>query len=222
MAFSKWYSASRCISARPGSKALMAVLLDKFSGTKNWGIYSCRPPSLHAEGRALDIGCSLATGRKIRAALLKAGPSRLGIASIIHDQTIWSAKNPNGRRMSNRGSVTANHKDHVHIGLTRSAAENLTKAKVRSVLSPSTSSKYESYRKAVDLGERTLRTGNAGDDVKELQRILNAWYPDRTALKRDGYYGTKTEAAVKYLQKRAKITVDGIAGRQTFRALNVG
>lgn len=220
MAFSRWYPADGCTGSKPGSKALMAVLLDEYDG-QNWGIYNCRPPSLHAEGRALDIGISREEGRKLRRDLLRADPSQLGISSIIHEQTIWSRNNPSGSKMADRGSITANHFDHVHIGLTRSAAENLTKSKVRRVLGVSSGSSYESYRGGAVLGSRTLRKGSAGDDVKDLQRILNAWYPNRTALKRDGYYGPKTEAAVKYLQERASITVDGIAGRQTFGVLNV-
>ena len=63
-----------------------------------------------------------------------------------------------------------------------------------------------------------------GPDVGELQRILNAWYPSkpgRRALVVDNSYGPATEARVRYLQQRARITVDGIAGPQTFATLNV-
>lgn len=60
-----------------------------------------------------------------------------------------------------------------------------------------------------------------GDDIKTIQRVLNAWYeatvprPDWYSLAEDGIFGPVTESAVKYLQTRARITVDGIVGPQT-------
>lgn len=59
-------------------------------------------------------------------------------------------------------------------------------------------------------GARMMR----GDDVRELQRVLNAWYPWLN-LALDGVYGPKTAAAVRHLQARADITADGIVGPVT-------
>lgn len=56
-----------------------------------------------------------------------------------------------------------------------------------------------------------------GDDVTELQEVLNAWYP-WMSLEVDGWFGAATAEAVRELQRRAQITVDGIAGPKT-RAL---
>lgn len=76
--------------------------------------------------------------------------------------------------------------------------------------------------KAIKLGDRELRRGLHGDDVKELQRVLNAWYPSkRPALVQDGDYGFRTESRVAYFQGRAGLRVDGIAGRKTLGALGV-
>lgn len=58
-----------------------------------------------------------------------------------------------------------------------------------------------------------LRRGSTGPAVRELQRVLAAWYPSlRLAV--DGDFGPMTEQAVKLLQKKAGITVDGVVGPQ--------
>ncbi|MFI7069542.1 peptidoglycan-binding protein [Micromonospora sediminicola] len=66
------------------------------------------------------------------------------------------------------------------------------------------------------FGRRTLRSGNSGGDVAELQRQLT-----RHGYKvgADGEFGPKTKSAVAAFQKARKLTRDGIAGRQTITAL---
>ncbi|WP_053958782.1 peptidoglycan-binding protein [Sulfobacillus thermosulfidooxidans] len=68
-------------------------------------------------------------------------------------------------------------------------------------------------------GGRNLLEGRNGFDTAGLQVILKnlAFYRGRI----DGYYGQKTQDAVKSFQKVAGITVDGIAGPQTFHALGI-
>lgn len=78
----------------------------------------------------------------------------------------------------------------------------------------------------VKLGSRILKNGRSGDDVRELQRLLiqlaNAT-GDKDYLVgdwgADGDYGDATELAVRHLQKKAGITVDGQAGPDTLKAL---
>jgi hypothetical protein len=69
-------------------------------------------------------------------------------------------------------------------------------------------------------GTTILRRGSEGDAVRRLQRVLNAWYP-HLGLAVDGDYGPATEAAVRELQRRARIAVDGIAGPQTLGVLGL-
>ena len=63
---------------------------------------------------------------------------------------------------------------------------------------------------------RILKKGMKGDDVRELQKLLNAAGDNITV---DGSFGSKTLAAVKDFQKRKGLTVDGIVGEKTIAAL---
>ena len=69
----------------------------------------------HATGRALDIMVGPATGDRI-AAFLQKHRAELGIDYLIWQQRIWRPSTSDSwRGMSDRGSPTANHMDHVHV-----------------------------------------------------------------------------------------------------------
>ena len=68
-------------------------------------------------------------------------------------------------------------------------------------------------------GQRTLRRGDKGEDVKELQlKLLAHGYsvgPDGA----DGDFGRNTETAVKAFQKNNNLNPDGVVGPATWAAL---
>lgn len=67
---------------------------------------------------------------------------------------------------------------------------------------------------------RLLQRGVSGDEVKKLQEFL-AQFPDIYPEARvTGYFGPKTEAAVKRLQEKQGIEVIGIVGPKTLAKLN--
>jgi hypothetical protein len=70
----------------------------------------------HGQGRAIDIMTSGETGWAV-ADFLRANYAALGIEYIIYSQNIWSVERSGEgwRGMSDRGSTTANHYDHVHV-----------------------------------------------------------------------------------------------------------
>lgn len=63
----------------------------------------------------------------------------------------------------------------------------------------------------------TLRPGDSGREVRELQELLktHGYYTGSI----DGDYGDDTEAAVRAFQRAARLTVDGRAGEKTLAAL---
>lgn len=72
--------------------------------------------------------------------------------------------------------------------------------------------------KEYKLGERILKPGMEGEDVKELQEYLNQLGYDAGAV--DGEYGDNTEQAVRAFQQDHDCDVDGEAGPETLAALD--
>jgi uncharacterized protein YraI len=72
----------------------------------------------HPLGKAVDIMVSGDTGWDI-ADFVRANASVLGVTYVIYAQHIWSVERSGEgwRAMENRGSVTANHFDHVHVSV---------------------------------------------------------------------------------------------------------
>lgn len=64
-----------------------------------------------------------------------------------------------------------------------------------------------------------VRYGSSGGSVKQLQKLLNN---NGYNLSVDGVFGSKTQAAVKDYQKKSGLTVDGIAGNNTWGSLTSG
>jgi hypothetical protein len=82
----------------------------------------------HPLGRAcdfmLDTGGVMPAASSVQlgydiAAWAQANASRLGIMYVIYRQRIWDVRMPSSgwRPMEDRGSITANHFDHVHISV---------------------------------------------------------------------------------------------------------
>lgn len=70
----------------------------------------------HGSGRAVDIMVSGGTGDAI-AAYVRAHAAQLGVTEVIWRQRIWTTQRASEgwRWMSDRGSATDNHYDHVHV-----------------------------------------------------------------------------------------------------------
>jgi hypothetical protein len=71
----------------------------------------------HPSGRALDSMISDSTVGWQIANYVRANASRLGASEVIFSQRIWTVQRSSEgwRSMSDRGSATANHYDHVHV-----------------------------------------------------------------------------------------------------------
>jgi hypothetical protein len=71
----------------------------------------------HSEGRALDIMVGSSSLGDAIASWVRANHTRLGVSEVIWEQRIWTVQRASEgwRLMADRGSVTANHYDHVHV-----------------------------------------------------------------------------------------------------------
>ena len=73
----------------------------------------------HGQGRALDCMISDSTVGWDIAHWVRANAKRLGASEVIYRQHIWTVQRSSEgwRSMSDRGSPTANHMDHVHVSV---------------------------------------------------------------------------------------------------------
>ena len=73
----------------------------------------------HGQGRALDCMISNTTVGWDAAKWVRANAKSLGVSEVIYRQQIWTVQRSSDgwRPMSDRGSPTANHMDHVHVSV---------------------------------------------------------------------------------------------------------
>ena len=73
----------------------------------------------HASGRAIDIMVSDSGLGQAIANFLVANAAELNLYDVIWSQQIWTQERSGEgwRSMSDRGSATANHYDHVHVSV---------------------------------------------------------------------------------------------------------
>ena len=64
-----------------------------------------------------------------------------------------------------------------------------------------------------------LKQGSKGSEVTTMQRKLKNWGYYFGSV--DGIFGAKTTEAVKYFQRKNGLSVDGIVGNQTKKALGM-
>jgi len=77
---------------------------------------------------------------------------------------------------------------------------------------------YFLYQKNASI-EALSKYGSRGSEVTQIQTKLKRWGYYNGNI--DGIYGTQTVNAVKYFQRKNGLTVDGIAGPATLRAMGI-
>ena len=87
-----------------------------FSGVSGWGGRTGSGGE-HSTGQALDIMIPNSSVGQAIANYVRANAKALGVSEVIWSQKIWTVQRSGEgwRAMSNRGSPTANHYDHVHV-----------------------------------------------------------------------------------------------------------
>jgi hypothetical protein len=105
------------VGLQPNTVKLYRAVCAAFPAVTAWGGRSGSGGD-HGAGKALDI---MSTGslRDAIADYVRAHASEFGVSYVIRAQHIWSVQRSSEgwRLMEDRGSVTANHFDHVHVSL---------------------------------------------------------------------------------------------------------
>jgi hypothetical protein len=95
-----------------------------YPAVNSYGGWRAGGMQFHKNGRALDImltpHAESALGHRI-ANYLIAHASLFKIDHIIFEQHIWTPSTPHWRKMADRGSLNANHFNHVHVAVVASA-----------------------------------------------------------------------------------------------------
>ncbi|MDR1768836.1 MAG: hypothetical protein LBR32_10535, partial [Propionibacteriaceae bacterium] len=91
-----------------------------FPEVNSYGGWRAGGRSFHKNGRALDIMITYkvesALGWRI-ANYLTAHAKEFNIDHVIFEQKIWTPSTPRWRKMADRGSITENHYNHVHVAV---------------------------------------------------------------------------------------------------------
>jgi hypothetical protein len=91
-----------------------------FPAVNSYGGWRAGGLPFHKNGRAVDImltpGAESALGHRIADYLIKHAKD-FNVDHIIFEQQIWTPGNPHWRHMADRGSITANHFNHVHVAI---------------------------------------------------------------------------------------------------------
>lgn len=95
-------------------KLVHAAVCAAFPDISVYGTF--RGDGEHAQGIAVDIMVSGEEGYRV-ADFVREHYAELGVSYVIYSQRIWSVQRSSEgwRGMASRGSVTANHYDHVHV-----------------------------------------------------------------------------------------------------------
>ena len=100
------------------TRAVLRAVCAEFPSVTSYGGYRAGGGSYHSSGQAIDVMISGEAGWEI-ARWARANASSLGIIEVLYSQQIWTAQRSGDgwRSFSDRGSVSANHYDHVHISV---------------------------------------------------------------------------------------------------------
>jgi len=102
----------------PDAVRVHRALCARFPSVTAYGGVRADADSYHSSGRALDAMISGSRGWEV-ARWVRANASQLGVSEVIFSKRIWTVQrgSEGWRSMSDRGSVSANHFDHVHVSV---------------------------------------------------------------------------------------------------------
>lgn len=172
-------------------------------------------PNENGVVQALDITNDPSSGlisRKLGEALIAANDPRLKY--VISNRQIAEAKNKFAWHDYHGPS---SHTEHVHISVAddEELYDDPRPWKINMPLAEKQIARQGEPE--VVLPPQTLRLHDAGANVENLQKILNAKYGLRLTV--DGRFGEQTREAVKEVQNEAKLFADGVVGPDTWASI---
>jgi hypothetical protein len=117
------FSSSPCPTGSAVESGLMAnavavhrAVCAAFPSVSSYGGLRPGDDGAHGQGLGLDIMVTGSTGDQI-AQFVQSNSGALGVSEVIWSQRIWTVERSSEgwRWLEDRGSVTANHYDHVHV-----------------------------------------------------------------------------------------------------------
>jgi hypothetical protein len=103
----------------PNAIKVYRALCARYPQISSFGGRRVGDSGFHGTGRALDVMISNSSVGWDIANWTRANASALGVSEVIYSQKIWTVQRSSEgwRSMSDRGSATANHYDHVHVSV---------------------------------------------------------------------------------------------------------
>ena len=103
----------------PNAIKVYRALCARYPQISSFGGRRAGDSGFHGTGRALDVMISNSSVGWDIANWTRANASALGVSEVIYSQKIWTVERSSEgwRSMSDRGSATANHYDHVHVSV---------------------------------------------------------------------------------------------------------
>lgn len=181
------------------------------------------------KARGIDYTMSDADMRKYTKRLIDAAdrndPRMRGVREFygtVNSRTVVGRIRDNDTGSYRASSADSSHLWHIHVSVWTAYCDDWAiLSGIVSVLKGESLSAWTGGGGSVpehnSAPSPTLRAGDSGPRVEQLQRALNTALGAGLAV--DGDYGPKTIAGVKLLQRRAGITQDGIFGPASERAL---
>ena len=112
------YSGKTVLGLKPKAMVVYNAVTARWSFSSIGGYRSSNNRSNHGQGGAIDFMTYKDSAKGWAVAhYLAANASAFQIDHIIFEQKIWTPYKPYWRPMANRGSITANHYDHVHVSV---------------------------------------------------------------------------------------------------------
>lgn len=219
-------------ACQPGLLALRDFLMFMFPGTTNLGCYSNRPvtgttatPSLHRDGRAIDLGTVNADQAAEVVEFLVRHNVELGMQMVLdyrnHRRWRWPYSSLDTKAGYGYWSKSGGWL-HIERSVAGAADPTPVGDLIGLVPPPEPPPLPPSPEPEVEVRE-TLAQGNRGALVLFVQQVLGVHWPNPLGrpLEVDGIFGPQTAELVRLMQRANKMADSGVVDAPTWRVVDL-